>query len=185
MSGTLVTNFVQSDLGTNLVLNSSLNSGNVVATVPVYTGANAATPLGGATNPLLGSLSYANNYVQHYVLNYANNAYSSADVVCYPNNGSDANGWIDMGITSFNYNQAAYSVTGGNEGYLFMSAPAGSGTSGNLVYATDATGLYNSFQWYANGFSQAKSTALMTLDGKTGNLGIGTISPAYKDIKGK
>ena len=176
MSGTVNVNYVQADLGANLVLNSAISSGAVIAPVPVYTGANAATPLGGATNPVGGGIQSANNYIQSYVYNTANGAFSSADFTAYPNNGTDASGWVDMGITSNNYSQAAYSITGRNEGYVIMSAPSGSGTSGNLVFGTDSTGLYNSFQWYANGFSQAKSNAIMTLD-KTGNLTVtGAIS---------
>ena len=130
-----------------------------------------STPLGGATNPVFGSIQSANNYIQSYIYNTANGAFTSSDFTAYPVNGNDAAGWIDMGITSNTFSQSAYAVTGPNEGYILMSAPTGSGTSGNLVYATDATGVYNSHQWYANGFSQSKSTALMTLD-KGGNLSV-------------
>jgi hypothetical protein len=62
-----------------------------------------------------------------------------------------------MGITSLAFSQSAFSVTGPNESYLFGSAPSGSGTTGNLVYATDSTGTTNAHQWYVGGFSQAKN----------------------------
>lgn len=164
MSGTLVTNYVQPDLNTDLTLNQRNSTGNTVAIGALYAGQNANTPLAGATNPTIGSIQSANNYIQNYIFNTANGSFSSADFTAYPNNGTDASGWVDMGITSNNYSQATYSITGRNEGYVLMSAPSGSGTSGNLVFATDSTGLYNSFQWYANGFAQAKSNAIMTLD---------------------
>jgi hypothetical protein len=171
MSGTLVTNYVQPDLNTDLTLNQRNSTGNTVAIGALYAGQNANTPLAGATNPTIGSIQSANNYIQNYVYNTANGSFSSADFTAYPNNGSDASGWVDMGITSNNYSQATYSITGRNEGYVLMSAPSGSGTSGNLVFATDSTGLYNSFQWYANGFNQSKSTPSMVLD-KNSNLNI-------------
>jgi hypothetical protein len=136
----------------------------------IYAGSLATTPLGGATNPTLGAIETANNYIQAYAYNTANGTFSSADMVVYPNNGTDAAGWVDMGITSNNYSQASYSITGRNEGYLFMSAPPSSGTSGNLVIGTDSTGQYNSVQMYTGGFAQGKTAPKWQLDGATGNM---------------
>ena len=142
---------------------------------PMYVSIGGGTPIGGATNPIMGLSGAANNYVQGYVNNTTNGVNSSADFVAYPSNGTDASGWIDAGITSPSYSQAAFSVTGPNEAYLFGSAPAGSGTTGNLVYATDSTGTTNAHQWYVGGFNQAKgayvaqmiSTGLQLGTGKT------------------
>lgn len=131
----------------------TLNITNISANGDIIAGLADGNTLGGATNPIIASIGNVNNYVQSYIINYSNTAQSSADFVAYTNNGTDSSGWIDMGITSNAFSQAAYSVTGRNEGYVFMSAPAGSGTSGNLVIATDSTGLYNSIQLYTNGFS--------------------------------
>lgn len=113
--------------------------------------------LGGATNPIVGMTGSANGYIQSYIYNVSNSASSSADIVAYPNNGADTSGWVDMGITSLTYSDASFTVTGPNESYLFASAPSGSSTSGNLVYATDATGTTNYHQFYAGGFNQAKT----------------------------
>jgi hypothetical protein len=122
-----------------------------------------ATPLGGATNPIIASTGAANGYIQSYIYNSTNGGSSSADFAAYPNNGSDASGYVDMGITSLAYNDVAFPLFGPNEGYLISSAPSGSGTSGNLVYATDSTGTTNSHQWYVGGFGQAKSAWKMQL----------------------
>lgn len=54
----------------------------------------------GATNPLLAAAASANSYVQGYIHNDQNGTSSSADLTCYPHNGLDTSGWIDMGITS-------------------------------------------------------------------------------------
>jgi len=147
---------------------------------PMSVSINGATGLGGTTNPIVNMSGAANNYVQAYVNNTTNGANSSADLVAYPNNGADSSGWVDVGITGQTYSQAAYSVTGPNEAYVFCSAPSGSGTTGNLVIATDSTGTANSIQFYTGGFNQAKSAAKMVIDGATGNVGIGTSSPAAK-----
>ena len=119
--------------------------------------------LGGTTNPILGMTKSADNYVQSYVFNGNTGTSASADMVAYPDNGADTSGWIDMGITSSTYSSATYSVTGANEGYLFMSSPAGAGKSGNLVIATDSTGTANAIQFYTNGFNGTKSAPKMAL----------------------
>lgn len=119
--------------------------------------------LGGATNPISGFTGSANGYIQSYIYNVSNSASSSADFVAYPNNGLDTSGWVDMGITSQTYSDASYTVTGPNESYVFGSAPSGSSTTGNLVYATDSTGTANAHQWYVGGFAQAKGAWKMQL----------------------
>jgi hypothetical protein len=119
--------------------------------------------LGGTSNPLIASVGSSNGYVQSYVFNNSNGTSASADFVAYADNSSDAHGWVDFGYSSSTYNDAAYSVTGPNEAYIFGSAPTGSGTSGNLVYATDSTGTTNSHQWYVGGFGQAKNAWKMQL----------------------
>jgi hypothetical protein len=119
--------------------------------------------LGGTTNPYLAVTGNANGYIQQYIYNASSGTSASADFVAYPDNGLDTSGWIDMGIGSSTYNDAAYSVTGPNEGYIFMSSPSGASKSGNLVYATDSTGTTNSHQWYVGGFTAAKGAWKMQL----------------------
>ena len=121
------------------------------------------TLIGGSTNPIIAAAGSANQYVQAYIHNDLAGASASADLAAYPDNGSDASGWIDMGITSSTYSDASYLLTGANEGYIFMSAPSGAGKTGNLVYATDSTGSSNAHQWYVGGFNVAKSAWKMQL----------------------
>jgi hypothetical protein len=125
-------------------------------------GANAL--LGGTTNPIVGITGGANNYIQSYIYNSTNGASSSADIVAYANNSTDAHGWADMGFTSAAYADATYTVTGPNEAYLFGSAPSGAGSTGNLVYATDSTGSANAHQFYVGGFTQAKTAWKAQID---------------------
>jgi hypothetical protein len=131
----------------------------------VYVLLGSGSALAGATNPILAMSGASSGYVQGYILNGTNGTSSSADMVAYPHNGTDSHGWVDMGITSLTYADTTYTVTGPNESYIFGSAPSGSGTSGNLVYATDNTGTTNYHQWYVGGFTQSKSAWKMQLTG--------------------
>lgn len=119
--------------------------------------------LGGTTNPFIEVAGNTNNYIQQYIYNANTGTSASSDFVAYADNSTDASGWMDMGYTSSTYSDAAFSITGQNEGYLLMSAKSGSGKSGNMVFATDSTGTANSFQWYVGGFNQAKSAWKMQL----------------------
>lgn len=139
---------------------------------PQYFYINNAAPLGGATNPIVGQSGSADNYVQSYILNTSTGTSASADFTAYPNNGTDASGWVDMGITGSNYSSATYSVTGPNESYLFGSAPSGSGKTGNLVIATDSTGTTNNIQFYNGGFNKAKNAQSATISAN--GLGLGS-----------
>lgn len=134
--------------------------------------------LGGTTNPIIGMTGSSNGYIQGYIYNANTGTSASADLVAYPDNGADANGWVDMGITSSTYSDAVFSITGANESYLFASAPVGSGTTGNLVFGTDSTGIENAHQWYVNGFNQAKSAWAMQLNGSGLQLA-NPLDPAY------
>ncbi len=150
-------NVLVNNLGVNLEIdgNTANFSGNIYA---AFVQAGSGTPIPNLTNPLFAGIASANNFVQAYVHNANNGSAASADFIAYPNNGDDLTGFIDVGITSNTFNQAAFSVTEENEGYIFMSAPDLSGTSGNLVIATDSTGANNSIEFYVGGFNKTKNT---------------------------
>ena len=156
-------NVIVNNLDVNLQLdgNTANFTGNLQA---LYVQAGTGTPIANLTNPLFGGITSANNFVQAYVHNESNGTQASADFIAYPDNGDDISGWVDMGITSSTFNAAAYTVTEENEGYIFMSAPDGSGTSGNLVFATDSTGVNNSIEFFVNGFNKTKSQRSALID---------------------
>lgn len=59
---------------------------------------------------------------------------STTDIVAFTNNGNDDGGYIDFGISSSNYNDPTYNLSGGGDGYLYV---VGTGTSvGKLVIST-------------------------------------------------
>ena len=117
-----------------------------------------------ATNPAAVWTDTQNNYIQLALQNLSAGTSASSDVITYANNGNDLHGYADLGMTSSGYADAVYTVTGPNEAYLFGGAPAGSGKTGNFVFATDSTGTANAFQWYPGGFTQAKTAYKMQLD---------------------
>lgn len=120
-------------------------------------------PLTGATNPTFAATGSANQYVQSYIYNANTGVSASADFVAYTDLSTDSHGWADLGYTNSNYADPIYTVTGPNEAYVFGSAPLGSTATGNLVYATDSTGVENAHQWYVGGFTQLKSAWKMQL----------------------
>lgn len=107
------------------------------------------------TNPTLQATNSVNNYTQISIQNKSAGVNASADLIAYPDNvtSGDLTGFVDIGITSSAYSQAAYAVTGANEAYLFGSAPSGASKTGNLVIATDSTGSANGIRFATAGFN--------------------------------
>ena len=89
---------------------------------------------------------------------------SSTDLIAYASNGTDLDGWIDMGITGPTFNSATYGITGGNDGYIFMQAPAGTSGDGNLVFATGDNGVTNAIVFAAGGYASGNTQMVITPD---------------------
>jgi len=79
----------------------------------------------------------ANAFVQLPLINTLNGADASTDFIAYTAQGTNDSGWIDMGITSNNFNAETFGITGPHDGYIFMSAPR---TSQFDVVATSIAG---------------------------------------------
>jgi len=106
--------------------------GNITTTGSVF--------LGSALNyiPQYAKLQHGdniNNYVQLVVQNQNNGNQATTDIVAVANNGNDNDTFIDFGINSSGYNQAAYNLTGPNDGYLYVAGNTSTG-GGNLVIST-------------------------------------------------
>jgi len=65
------------------------------------------------------------DFAQFPIVNLNNGANASTDFIAYTADGVNDNGWIDMGITSNNFDAETYGITGPHDGYVFMSAPQG------------------------------------------------------------
>jgi hypothetical protein len=158
---TLTANYIPYGNGTGAFSNTANLSYNGTA-LRVGT----AALLAGTTNPVIAATGSFNSYMENYVYNSNAGSSASADFVVYADNSTDAAGWADLGYNSSTFNDAAYSVTGPNETYLFGSALSASFT-GNIVYATSSTGSANAHQWYVGGFNQAKGAYKMQLNATT------------------
>jgi hypothetical protein len=95
---------------------------------------------------------HADSFVQVALKNFNSGTGASTDMIVYASNGDNDSGWMDMGITSENYNDPTFTVTGPSTGYIFMSAPAGSSATGNMLIGTDETGTENDIVFFTNGF---------------------------------
>ena len=76
-----------------------------------------------------------NGYSQINNQNINPGANASSDIVATAENGNEGDTFIDMGINSSNYSQAEFSLTGPNDGYLYVHGNTSTG-GGNLIFST-------------------------------------------------
>ena len=134
------TTFTYANAGSNVSTTSASGSGKQVS---------AAT---GFTNLIAFSeIDAADDFAQFSIQNTAAGTNSSADFQAYPDNGTDFSGYIDMGITSSTFADPEFTITGPNDGYIFMTAPVGTPGAGNLVLATGSYGSQNKIVFAAGG----------------------------------
>jgi hypothetical protein len=76
-----------------------------------------------------------NNYSQFSVQNANSGNNASTDIAAVANNGSDNDTYVDMGIVSSGYSQAAYSLYNPNDGYIIVAGNTTTG-GGNLILNT-------------------------------------------------
>ena len=147
--GTTHTLSIGQEVGTNA--NVSFN--NVSAAGDIFLGSNAATFASTLTNPTLVVQANHTDYSQLAFRNTGTSPDSSTDIIAYCDTGTDASGWIDMGVTSANFSDPAFTITGAHDGYIFYEAKANTTGSGNLVFATGANGTHNHIVFAAGGLS--------------------------------
>jgi hypothetical protein len=94
-----------------------------------------------------------NAFAQVALKNKNSGIYASTDLIAYADTGDNDSGWIDLGITSSNFDIASgYGITGKHDGYLFMAAPVGTSGTGNLVIATGENGSERDIIFVTGGF---------------------------------
>lgn len=131
-----------------------------VTTLPV--GANANTFLASLTNPVIVVDTNLNDYSQIAFQNRSANANASTDFIAYSNNGTDSAGYIDMGITSSNFEDPEFTITGKGDGYIFMVGATGGDDQGNLIFATGDTGSQNKIIFAAGGLADDNTQMVIT-----------------------
>lgn len=167
----------------NLTVNSALtvNQGSQFNNTVIVQVGVSGTPHT-VTNPTVQIEANTDGWTQTSIHNRSGGVNASSDFIAYPNNtqNDDNTGFIDMGITSDGYSQAAYSITGPNDGYIFTSARAGDALSGSMVLATDSTGTNNDIKFFVGGFTFNANTPHMVLAGNTRSFGINNTAPVSK-----
>jgi hypothetical protein len=137
--------------GAGITGNLSIN-GKARLTDTVYVGstAEAFETSAALTNPAAVFALSGDPYSQVSIHNPDSD--SSADLIIYTDNGTDAHGWIDLGVTGSQFSQPLFGITGPNDGYLFYEAPDDTTGEGNLVIATGNRGTANKIVFAAGGF---------------------------------
>jgi hypothetical protein len=140
---------------------------NITVNSNIYLGSTAESFASTATltNPNLVIEVDNADYSQIAFRNKNASATASTDIILYTNNGTDASGYIDMGITSSNFADPDFTVTGKGDGYIFMvGAEASSDDRGNLVFATSNTGTQNKIIFAAGGLASDNEQMSITPD---------------------
>jgi cytoskeletal protein CcmA (bactofilin family) len=131
------------------------------------------------TNPIAVFSTAASDYAQIAVKNTTDAPNASSDLILYSSNGDDASGWVGIGITAPSFSDPDFTITGGNDGYIFMEAPAGTTGDGNLVIATGSNGTHNHIVFAAGGL-QSNNTQMTIFPDENVHIEINTpsVSPS-------
>ena len=142
----------------------SFSSVDVTSILYVGPAAQTFETAAALTNPVIVAQISANDYAQIAFKNTSSNANASTDFIAYSNNGTDADGYIDMGITSSNFADPDFTITGKGDGYIFMVGAEGGQDQGNLVFATGDTGSQNKIIFAAGGLASDNTQMVITPD---------------------
>ena len=139
------------DVPTPLTFTYANPGTNVSSTAATGSGLNVSAVTGFTNLMSFTAIEATDDYAQFSIQNTGGGTNSSTDFIAYPDNGTDFSGYIDMGITSSVFDDPEFTITGPNDGYIFMTAPVGSAGNGNLVLATGSGGAENAIVFAAGG----------------------------------
>ena len=150
--------------GTDASWTNSPSISSLAVSGDTFVGADAGTFASTLTNPTLVIQSNTTDYSQVAFRNLGTNANSSTDFIAYSDIGDDDTGWIDIGITSTNFSDPEFTVTGPHDGYVFVEAPINSVGHGNLILATGGHGTQNKIIFAAGGLQSSNTQMIITPD---------------------
>ena len=127
------------------------------------------------TNPMAVFSTNQPDYAQLVIKNTNSSAAASSDYIAYTDDGDDSSGWIDMGITSSNFADPNFTITGAHDGYIFVEAPTNASGKGNLVLATGGNGTENRIIFAAGGL-QSDNTQMTIIPDQNVHVEIDTPS---------
>jgi hypothetical protein len=138
-----------------------------VTTTPMLVG-NA---VGTFSNPLIQAASTANSWVQINAQNLNNGNNASTDLILARSDGNDSAGYIDVGVNSNTYSQAAYSIMTPNSGYMFTNG-------GDLFIGTQTA---HAVAFHTGNTTSASERMRIAANGM---VGIGKVPSVQLDIQG-
>ena len=131
--------------------------GNAAGVGALYAGTTGYTALDHTILQLTGDLD---NYAQVNFQNINTGSSASTDYVATADNGSDVDGYINLGINSSTFNDVDYPEFYPNDGYLIQN---GVGTAGNLLIISEIGGTAIKFR--VGGYGAAYEQAVITNQG--------------------
>jgi len=140
-------NFTYDDSSNMMILDHILSIGN--STVNNVFGYQSSQLAGGQ---FVGNV---NNYFQVYIYNSNTGVNASTDMALYNDLGTSTNSFIDVGISSSNWSNAAWTISGPNDGYVYTGA-------GNLVIGTVQN---KDIAFFVNGALASAETLRLTAGG--------------------
>jgi hypothetical protein len=129
-----------------------------------------------AANTVAVFYSNINNYSDIRAQNTNPGISASTDYVATADNGTDTTNFIDMGISSSTFSDAAFTISGPNDGYLYVQ---GSATGGDLAIGTAYPA--HAIKFFQDGTTAADEVARFTPT--TNNLLVGTTVDAGSRIR--
>ena len=143
-----------------------LNANNVLIAGTLSVGSDSEALQSSYTAPAaVFSISNPDSFAQIAFKNTAGGTSSSTDFIAYANNGDDNSGYIDMGITSNNFYDPAFIITGANDGYIFMGAPKPAHT---IAKATITNGIATIITTDKHNFANNSVVRIETLSAVAG-----------------
>ncbi len=157
-------NISVSSVGTTITLSGSaenfvqISGDQTIYNVKTFrdTGVFGDAPITQLPSAPLQIASSGNFYLQTNLENFSTGNNASADYVITASDGTDSSYYIDLGLNNPGYNQSAYSMGTGHDGYLYVNG-------GDLTIATQTTG-YN-IQFYIEGTQSNKLVATVQNSG--------------------
>lgn len=145
--------------------NGNVGIGNTIPAAPLVIGSAS----GSFTNPLVQAAGNVNSWSQINGQNLNNGNNASTDLVLARSDGTDTSGFIDVGINSNTYGQAAYSIMSPGSGYVFTNGgdlSIGTQTAHNILFHTgNTTSSSERLRIAADGTIGANGTIQRTLTG--------------------
>ena len=101
-------------------------------------------------SPAIIAQRSGSSYVQNALIN--TDGHGSADFIAYADNGTEEQGWCDMGMSGSVFDDPAYTITEPGEGYIFVQGIDDGISHGSLVLCTGNQGTERNIIFGTGGF---------------------------------